>query len=100
MQFFSWLIFLIVIGIAIFAIQNLDPLTLKMKFVIWRFETSLIYTILGSIGAGILMTLIFWVPRAIMASIRVKELKRKIENLEAISHQPTIGQEGNKPKEL
>lgn len=71
-----------------------------MKFLIWRFETSLIYTILGSIGAGILMTLIFWVPRAIMASIGVKELKRKIENLETILHQPAAGEQVNKLQEL
>lgn len=101
MQIFYWIMLLIAIGIAIFAIQNSNIPLITIKFLIWQFETSLIYTILGSIGIGILMTLFFWIPRAIKASIRSKELKKKIENLEAGLHGPIpSGQERNKLKEL
>jgi len=101
MQFFYWLAFLVVIGMAIFAVQNSTATPVQIKLLIWRFETSLIYTILGSIGLGILITLFFWIPRAIRSSIRSKELKRQIENLETALYRPaTLVQEGKKSKEL
>jgi uncharacterized integral membrane protein len=86
MQFFYWLILVIVIGVAIFAVQNSSAPLVTMRFLFWKFETSLIYTILGSMGVGILMTLFFWIPKAIKSSIRSKELKKQIENLETVLH--------------
>jgi uncharacterized integral membrane protein len=88
MQFFYWLILVIVIGVAIFAVQNSSAPLVTMRFLFWKFETSLIYTILGSMGVGILMTFFFWIPKAIKSSIRSKELKKQIENLETIYHGP------------
>lgn len=73
MQFFYWIFLLIVVGLAIFAIQNSNAPQVTIKFVLWQIETSLVYTILGSIGLGILMTLLFWIPRAIRASFRTKK---------------------------
>jgi putative membrane protein len=70
MQAFFYIVFLIIIGIAIFAIQNSNASAVTIKFLIWKFDTSLIYTILGSIGLGIFITLLFWIPSAIRASIR------------------------------
>jgi len=71
-----------------------------MKFLMWRFETSLIYTILGSFGLGVLITLLFWIPRAIKTSIRSKELRREIKNLETVLYKPaSLGQGGNKIRE-
>lgn len=86
MQFFYWLILVIVIGVAIFAVQNSSAPLVTMRFLFWKFETSLIYTILGSMGVGILMTFFFWIPKAIKSSIRSKELKKQIENLETVLH--------------
>jgi len=100
MQFFYWLAFLIVIGMAIFAVQNSTATPVQIKFIIWRFETSLIYTILGSIGLGILITLFFWIPRAIKTSMRSRELKREMKNLETVLYRPaSLKEEGNKAKE-
>lgn len=82
MQFFYWLVFLVVIGIAIFAVQNSTAPAVVMKFLLWRFETSLIYTILVYFGLGILITLPFWITRAIRASLRVKKLLKEIEDRE------------------
>jgi len=77
MQVFYWIVLLIVIGIAIFAIQNSNAPLVTIKFLLWPFETSLVYTILGSIFLGILITLLFWVPMAIRASIRRKRVSQE-----------------------
>jgi len=36
MQFFYWIVFVIAIGIAVFAIQNSDAPTITIKFVFWN----------------------------------------------------------------
>jgi uncharacterized integral membrane protein len=77
------------IGIAIFAIQNSSTPLLTLKFLIWKFETSLIYALLGSAGLGILMILFLWIPRAIRFSIRSRESKKKIESLEKMLYGPS-----------
>jgi putative membrane protein len=82
MQVFLGLAFLIVIGVAIFAVQNSSAPPVVMKFLIWKFETSLVYTLLGSIGVGILIVLLFWIPRAIKGAFRIKDLRKEIEVLE------------------
>jgi len=94
MQVFYWLALLVVIGMAIFAVQNSTTPPVVLKFFIWRFETSLIYSILGSISLGILITLLFWIPRAIRTSFRTKRLHKEIKDLE-IKH----NREGNQIKE-
>jgi len=88
MQFFYWFALLIIIGIAIFTVQNSTAPSIVIKFLVWKFETSLIYTILGSFGIGILLTLLFLVPRAIKTSLRSRELKREVRNLESALYQP------------
>jgi len=77
MQVFYWIVLLIAIGITIFAIQNSNAPLVMIKFIFWKFETSLVYTILGSIGLGILITLLFWIPMAIRASFRKKKLPQE-----------------------
>ena len=57
-----------------------------MKFLLWKFENSLIYTLLGSIGSGILIILLLWIPRAIRRALWIKNLKKEIQSLER-SHQ-------------
>jgi uncharacterized integral membrane protein len=85
MQVFYWIVLLIVIGLAIFAIQNSNAPQVAIKLLLWQIETSLVYTILGSIGLGILITLLFWIPRAIRASFRPK---KTIEELSPPSPPP------------
>jgi uncharacterized integral membrane protein len=80
MQVFYWIVLLIIIGIAVFAIQNSNAPLVTIKLLLWKFETSLVYTILGSIGLGILITLLFWIPRAIRASIRRKKVPQDISS--------------------
>jgi uncharacterized integral membrane protein len=73
MKIFLWIAFLILIAVAIFAVQNSSAQLVTIKFLIWRLETSLVYTILGSIVLGIFLTLLFWIQRAVGTSIRKKE---------------------------
>ena len=63
MRIFSWIAFLILIGVAIFAIQNSNAAPVMIKFLAWRFETSLVLTILGSIVLGCILTLFLWISR-------------------------------------
>lgn len=84
MQFFYWFVLLMAVGIAIFALQNSSGPPITVKFLVWQFETALIYTLLGSAGIGVLIILSLWVPRAIRSSMRSRELKKKIENLEKL----------------
>lgn len=78
MQFFYWLVFAVAIGIAIFAVQNSSAPPVTIKFLIWRFETSLVYSILGSIVLGIFFTLLIWIPRALRASLKSKKSGHEI----------------------
>jgi uncharacterized integral membrane protein len=77
MQFFYWIILLIAIGVAAFAIQNSNAPPVTIKFLFWKLETSLIYTILASIGLGILITIFFWIPRAIQSSFEWKKAPKE-----------------------
>ncbi len=95
MRFFFWLAFLIMIGVAIFAIQNSSAPPVVMKFLAWKFETSLVSTILGSIGAGILIILFLWIPSAIKHSFRVRNLKKEVGVLTEMKNQI----EANRPKD-
>ena len=72
---------LFVVIVAIFAVQNSNAPPVMIKFLLWKFETSLFYTILGAIVLGILLTLSFWTGRALHASIRKRELPKKDTNV-------------------
>ena len=78
MKIFLWLSLGIILCAAIFAIQNSTAPPVAMKFLLWNFETSLIYTVLGAAGIGMLLVLFLWIPRAIRASFRAKKLKKEI----------------------
>ena len=77
MQAFFWIAFVMIIGVAFFAIQNSGAPPIIIKFLFWKYETSLLYTILGSVGLGVLLTLLFWIPREIRASYRKSKSAQK-----------------------
>ncbi len=70
MNILMFVVLVIAVGIAVFAIQNSDAAPVVIRFLVWKFETSLIFTILGSVGAGILITLLFWASKAAKSSLR------------------------------
>ena len=77
MQFFYWVIFFVFMVIAIFAVQNSNAPPILIKFLFWKIETSLVYTILGSIVLGILLPLLYWIPRSIRASMGRRNLDQR-----------------------
>jgi len=81
MKPFFWIAFVVVAAIAVFAIQNSAALPISIKFLLWKFETSLVYTILGSIGLGIFLALLFWVPREIRSSFRKSKSAKEPSSL-------------------
>jgi uncharacterized integral membrane protein len=81
MQLFFLLAFLIVAAVAVFAVQNSSAPPVLMKFLLWQFETSLIYALLGTLAGGILAVLFLWIPSAFRNSFRVRNLKRENEAL-------------------
>lgn len=96
MQIFLWLSFLMVLCVGIFVVQNSTAPPAVMRFLFWNYETSLVYTILVSVGSGMLIVLLLWIPRAIKASSRVRDLKKEIEFMgREKKHQI----EANKPRE-
>jgi uncharacterized integral membrane protein len=72
MKIFLWIAFLIIVMVAIFAVQNSAAPLVTIRFLFWGIETSLVYVIFGSIGLGILLTLLFWISGALRASFRSK----------------------------
>ncbi len=95
----QWVAFLLVIGLAIFAVQNSSAPPVHMSFFFWSFDTSLAYALLGSVGVGILLVLFFWIPRSIRASINLRRLKKEKEELEMKLYKlPALGQEEINPK--
>ncbi len=81
MRAFFGIGFLLVIVVAIFAVQNSSAPPVMIKFLIWNFETSLVYTIFGAIALGILLTLSVWIGKALRASIRKKEFPKETRPL-------------------
>ena len=81
MQVLLWLGLGVILCVGILAVQNSATPPIGLKFLLWNFETSPIYALLGSAGIGMLLMLFFWVPRAIRASSRAKKLKKEIELL-------------------
>jgi len=73
MPIFFYLAFVVVIFIAIFAVQNSNANPVLIRFLFWKFETSLVYALLGSVCSGILVTLLFWFQRSIRISRRMKQ---------------------------
>ena len=78
MKVIFWIFFLVVVVIAIFSVQNSAATPVTIKFLLWTFETSLVYTILGSIGLGILLTLLLWIPREIQSAYRRSRPSRQV----------------------
>jgi uncharacterized integral membrane protein len=76
-RFFFGLVFLIAVGVAIFVVQNLTAPVVAMSFLFWKFETSPTNTILLSLGCGMLIILLLWIPRGIKTSFRVRNLKKR-----------------------
>lgn len=77
MKIFLWIAFLVIILVAIFAVQNSAAPLVNIRFLFWGIETSLVYVIFGSIGLGILLALLFWISGVLRASFRPKDSNQR-----------------------
>jgi uncharacterized integral membrane protein len=82
MRFFGWLAFLVALLVAVFAIQNSTLPLISVKLLLWQVETSPVYTVIGSLVAGVLVTVLLWIPYVIRESFRRRDLRKQIEVLQ------------------
>lgn len=100
MKFFFGLAFLVLVGVAIFAVQNSTAPAIDIKFLVWHIQTSLIYTILGSLIMGMMIVFFLWIPSAFRNSSQRRELRKEIEIMEkARRHDVEDRGQTNKEKE-
>jgi uncharacterized integral membrane protein len=94
-KFLIGMAFLAIIAGAVFAIQNSAASPVTMKFLHWRLETSLLYCILGSMAAGMLIVILLWIPRAIRGSLSGRTLRKENQILkQRLAH----GQKDEEPE--
>ena len=92
--------FLVLVGILMFAIQNSTAPFVDLKFVVWNFRTSLVYTILGTFASGMVVVLLLWIPSALRASFQKRSLRKEIEVLERErSHDAETSRQGGRGTE-
>ncbi|HSR11161.1 MAG TPA: lipopolysaccharide assembly protein LapA domain-containing protein [Thermodesulfobacteriota bacterium] len=97
MQVFVWLAFLFAVLIAVFAVQNSTAAPVNISFLVWQFQTSIIYTILASFGAGILFVLLLWARSALRCSRQIRTLRRENASLKDARPQESIAEPGAPP---
>ena len=77
MRVWIFLVFVLAIGLALFAIQNSSSPPVTIRFLMWSVETSVVLTILGSMALGVLLTLLLWVPRTLRGSFQKRKAPEK-----------------------
>jgi lipopolysaccharide assembly protein A len=80
MQLKLILIIVIAIGVALFSIQNVTPVTVSLA--VWTFEGSLAFILLLVLGLGALIAGLLSSPALIRSQWRVGQLTRRIKKLE------------------
>jgi len=82
MKLFFGLAFLVLVGVVIFAVQNSTAPAIDIKFLVWHIQTSLIYTILGTLVSGMVIVFFLWIPSAFRTSSQKRGLRKEIEIVE------------------
>jgi uncharacterized integral membrane protein len=100
MRFFGWLAFLVAVIVAVFAIQNSTLPLVSFKLFAWQVETSPVYTVIGSLIAGALLTVLLWIPYAVRESFRRRDLRKQIEMLQRQVKEQNEGPGPNESQEL
>ena len=82
------LIALIGAGVAVFALQNLDPVVIR--FLGWRVEgTPLAMVILLSIVAGVLFSALIGLVQQLRLRARIRQLENRLAQVSAGAEKPT-----------
>ena len=82
MKFFFGIAFLVLVGVVIFAVQNSTAPAIDIKFLVWHIQTSLVYTILGTLVSGMIIVFFLWIPSAFRSSSQKRGLRKEIEIVE------------------
>jgi uncharacterized integral membrane protein len=77
---------ILAIAVAVFAIQNAGPTTLRFGF--WSVETSLVVVILVAVAAGAAVASLLGLPGWIRDRRRLRQLTRELDGLRA--SQPSV----------
>jgi len=71
---------LFALGVAVFAVQNAEPITVHL--IRWQIETSLVVVVVGSAAAGALVAWLIGLVRQVRASWRIRQLQGQVHRLE------------------
>jgi len=71
---------LFALGVAVFAVQNAEPITVNL--IRWQLETSLVVVVVGSAAAGALVAGLIGFIRQVRASWRIRQLQGQVHRLE------------------
>lgn len=84
MQFFTLMAILFALIVAVFALQNAEPV--EINFLFWQFRhISLVLVILGSAAFGALAVFLLGAMRQLRQAREIKELKSKLKKLQEAS---------------
>lgn len=72
---------ILLVAVAIFAVENSGAVA--MRFAIWSFNASLVYVVLGSVLAGMLIATVLWSGRLIAMRRRLRELDARAKKADA-----------------
>jgi uncharacterized integral membrane protein len=79
MQIFLGASLAVILALTIFTVQNSMAPPVTLKFLLRDFKILLPYAASGSLGIGILIALSLWIPRALRASFRERNLKKEMD---------------------
>ncbi|MBO8141439.1 MAG: LapA family protein [Firmicutes bacterium] len=80
MQFLFVLALLFALAVAVFAVQNAEPITVNL--IRWQLETSLVVVVLGSAATGAMVAGLVGLVRQLRASWRIRQLQSQVHRLE------------------
>ncbi|PRR75833.1 LapA family protein [Neomoorella humiferrea] len=81
MQFFTLMAILFALLVAVFALQNAEPV--EINFLFWQFRhISLVLVILGSAAFGALAVFLLGAVRQVRQAREIKELKNNLKKLQ------------------
>lgn len=69
---------LLILVVVVFALQNSDPIQIKLLF--WQIESSVAFIMTSVLFIGALLGVLFSMPSIRKKSEKIDELKEKLEN--------------------
>lgn len=80
MQLLLVVALLFALGVAVFAVQNAEPISFRLFG--WQSETSLVFVVLGAAAAGAVAAGLVGLVRQIKSSLRIRQLQHRLQKAE------------------